>query len=761
MAGEQGESGRSWHKITIRGIVQGVGFRPFVYREARNFCIRGTVKNTAGLVEITASGPQLKSFVESVKKNKPGLSLIESVEIVPCEEPACATDGFSVVESAEAESGKAAGGPGEPRFFPPDLGLCDSCRGEIHSPDSRRYRHYFNSCTACGPRFSVLKAFPYDRANTSMEAFPMCAACSGEYHDSGERRFHAETICCNSCGPKLFYRRGNSTYKDEEAFSRALEDLPGGIAIKGMGGYHLACSPYLAEAVRGLRALKGREKKPFALMFRDTAAIAGVCEINREEESLLTSQARPIVLLKMKHNPFADEVFSGAQGRCGCFLPYTPLHELLLKEIPCLVMTSANFSSMPIMKSEAEIFPLMDKVLFHNREIVRGVEDSVLQVADRPLFIRRARGYTPLPVLMENLGNAPLLAMGGDLKAAFGFLSKNTFTLSQYMGDLESAPALLQYETGIADFGRLFAVQPRAIACDAHPGYFSSRLAKKLASTRKLPLIPVYHHHAHVASVMAEHGLKRVLGVAFDGSGYGEDAAIWGGEFLLCEEAACRRLGRLAYTEILGADTAALDAAKTAACYLFANGLKAKGIAAANPGSAVIHAALRSHTNTFVTSSMGRLFDAVAALLGICQTNSYEGECATLLQYAAEKEAFAAVRPPDMRFTCAMEGGQTVFGFADILQKCLEKPEGAALGFHRAVCDMIVQMCLKARETEKISDVALSGGVFQNILLLEMVRAGLAEHGFAVYTNEAVPPNDGGLALGQAYVAIRLINKEF
>ncbi len=749
MATKQSET-NSYYRITIRGIVQGVGFRPFVYREAKTFGLSGYVKNNSGEVDIFAVGPDtaVLAFVESVKRNKPRLSFIKSCEVRPAQPPKTEFEDFIILESGTAT---------EPaiRFFSPDLGLCEDCRREIFDPTDRRARHYFNTCTNCGPRFTVLKAFPYDREKTSMDVFPMCEKCAVEYTTPGDRRFHAETVCCNECGPVLSYKRGDDLYSGDEAFAEAVQDLKAGqvVAIKGIGGYHLACSPYDADAVRNLRVLKAREEKPFAIMFRDLAAIAEVCEMSREDEDLLTSPARPIVLLKMKQekrNAFTQAVLNGADGRCGCFLPYTPLQALLFDSIPCLIMTSANRSSSPILKTEAEIFALTDRVLYNNREIVRSVDDSVLQTfCGKPQFTRRARGYTPSPIFFSGSVKAekPILALGGDLKSAFGFLQDQTFTLSQYIGDLENTQVFQVYEAAIPDFENLFAIQPRAIVCDAHPRYFSARLAKKLAAERNIPLIPVYHHHAHIASVQAEHGLSRVLGFSFDGSGYGEDGTVWGGEFLLCEGGNCKRVGHLATAELLGADEAAKDARKTAACYL-------RALRIPNPepskGEELVYAALDNHINTFTTSSMGRLFDAVSAILGVCQTNSYEGECAILLQYAAEAEARAGIAPLEMRFI--PESGLT-FGYRDIFEKCLTRQPGAALGFHTAVCEMVSSVCLQLREAENINDIALSGGVFQNVFLLEMLQKRLTTLSFAVYTNEAVPPNDGGLALGQAYIA--------
>jgi len=713
------------YRVTLRGIVQGVGFRPFVYREAEKFSIRGMVWNNNGDLVILAAGDGFSNFLDSIKRNKPVASWIESVSVIDAE-PFEAKD-FVIAKSFGGEKDA-------PRFFSPDIALCEQCRDEIFDKTNRRAGHYFNNCTICGPRFTALKAFPYDRANTTMDVFPLCKNCLSEYNAPADSRFHAETICCHHCGPTLHYK----DYVNAEAFNEALRDLSGGIAIKGIGGYHLACCPYDELAVQKLRKLKGRETKPFALMFKDITAISSICEISQEEEKLLTSSARPIVLLKMKHNPFPWDLLGDAEGRCACFLPYTPLQTLLLEKIPCLVMTSANLSSSPMITNESDIFKLMNRVLYHNREIVRGIEDSVMQIAaGKASFIRRGRGFTPLPISLDNPNNIQLLAMGGDLKASFGMLKQQAFTLSQPHGDLEDDLAFKQFEQGIKDFEDLFAIKPQAIVCDMHPRYFSSILAKQAT----IPLIQVQHHHAHIASVMAEHRLSRVLGIALDGSGYGDDGNIWGGEFLICEEGDYLRTGHLSYTKVIGADAAAKDAAKTAECYL-----QAYGLSSVHP---IIKAALENNINTFYTSSMGRLFDAVSAILGSCNTNSYEGECAMLLQYKAEEEEKNGIAPLDMHFD--IEEETYICHFRDILEKCQTRKSGAALGFHNAVCDMIVQMC----NAINIRDIALSGGVFQNSFLLEKVTASLDALGFNVFTNQLVPANDSGLALGQAFVALR------
>jgi hydrogenase maturation protein HypF len=757
MAGKQGENG---YRVVVRGIVQGVGFRPFVFREAKGHGLCGMVWNEDGEVVILAAGAGFDAFIASIRENNPPGSWVESVEIAP-----------AVVEQQDFTVAKSVGGGVEmPRFFPVDAALCDDCLAEINAPADRRAGHYFNNCITCGPRFSVLCAFPYDRPNTTMRDFELCEDCRAEYENIADKRYHAETICCHKCGPVLRYRRGGVDFTGETAFAEALRDLAGGIAIKGIGGYHLACDPRDEAACEKLRQLKGRDSKPFALMFRDMAAIREACEVSREEEKLLLSPARPIVLLKPREGG----------GRVGAFLPYTALQVMLLAHLPCLVLTSANLSASPIITSEGEIFKLTDRVLYHNREILRGIEDSVVQVAAKPQIIRRGRGYVPLSVKVDNPQGVQLLAIGGDLKASFGLLKRDALILSHPGGDLEDEAAAAQFERSIRDYESLLAATPTAIVCDAHRGYFSAQLAQELATARGIPLIEVYHHHAHIASVMAEHGLMRVLGLAMDGTGYGSDGNIWGGEFLVCEGADCRRAGHLAYSKMLGADSAATNAAKTAECYKHAFSisnstllLASQAVAGwpslrspASPGSTcvdlpqvefeIVRAALDANIGTFTTSSMGRLFDGVASLLGICHANSYEGECAMSLQYAAENEEREGVPPPEMDFAVAFEDGMYICDFRDIIEKCAASSQrGAALGFHNAVVRMICAVCARVCDAENIRDIALSGGVFQNTFLLVKVTARLGEMGYNVYTNEKVPLNDGGLAVGHAYIGVR------
>ncbi|GHU88322.1 carbamoyltransferase [Clostridia bacterium] len=560
---------------------------------------------------------------------------------------------------------------------------------------------------------------PYDRANTSMSEFPMCPDCAAEYADPADRRFHAETVCCNNCGPRL------------EDFEARAADLERGeiVMVKGIGGYHLACSVY--GNVGRLREIKGRDAKPFAVMFKNVAQVKLFCELSDEAESLLLSTARPIVLLEALNNNFKPEVLMG-DNRCGAFLPYTALHELLLERVSPLVLTSANVSSAPILTDDRAATEFARrhgiKALTHDRKILRPVEDSVAVVSAAAPYqvIRRGRGYAPLPIKLRK-SVPPTLAMGGDLKASFA-LAKGTDTyLSQCFGDLENADVFENYTREIDEFQRLLAIKPEVVICDSHPGYISSSHAHSM----NLSTVRVQHHHAHIASVMAEHDLKAAFGVAFDGTGYGDDGAVWGGEFLLCEGAKFERAAHLPYAALVGGDEAARDARKTAACYL--------------KSDPILNAAVGAGLGV-QTSSMGRLFDAVSAILGVCGFNGYEGQCAIALQNSAERALKRGETPVFMEFSEKLEFGNIL----EQARECLpERVDSFALGFHIAVAGMVVR-------TAKLFGgglpVALSGGTFQNALLLRLCAEGLTREGFAVYINRDAPPNDGGLALGQAHI---------
>ncbi len=739
--------------IVLAGIVQGVGFRPFVYQTARKYNVSGTVQNEGGSVLIKACGTpcDMELFMAALENEKPGPASIESKEI--SDVPEFAANVFRIIESSEGECSSN-------RFFSPDLPACHDCLSEINEA-SNRYRHAFNSCVACGPRFSILGSFPYDRVNTSMKEFEFCEQCKSEYSSTGNRRFHAETTCCNNCGPKLIFAARNDKYEREEALERIICELKSDkiAAIKGIGGFHLACTPFNETTAAELRRIKGRDNKPFALMFTDVEQISEYCELSDTEKKLLTSEAMPIVILKLKKQVFAESVLKG-DNNCGCFLPYTPLHHIILKEKSPLVMTSANISNSPITIKNDDALELyynrhndiFSGVLYNDREILRCVEDSVTQVIDCTHIqaLRRSRGFVPKPVKLQSPEKTQFLAMGGDLKSSF-CLAKNGFAYqSQNFGDLENCGVFDNYCEAIEDFKALFNITPEFVVKDLHPGYYSSELAESFG----LPVLNVQHHRAHIASVFAEHGIyEKCIGVAFDGTGYGDDGNIWGGEFFVCDKAEMRRVAHMGYAKLLGGDSSAEDAKKTAVCILLKCGINN---ASEFDGRAdLIKAALDADVNCFKSSAMGRLFDAVSSILNISATNSYEGESAVLLQREAEKADPSKVRP--LCFEIIEDNNEIVIDYGRIIETLYNERacnnRALALSFHNAVAEMIVNVCKRISLAEKIEKVALSGGVFQNRLLLNKALSGLRGIGLKTYINNCSSPNDGGISLGQAYIA--------
>ncbi|SHL63148.1 hydrogenase maturation protein HypF [Anaerocolumna jejuensis DSM 15929] len=742
----------------IYGLVQGVGFRPFVYSLAVRHKVAGSVCNLGGIVEIIAKAPKdaLHAFMEELRDEEG-----KDYEIHAIEEEDITEERFIREGQEEGFIIRASEESLHAFSLTPDIGLCDKCAGEVLEEGNRRYRHPFISCAACGPRYTILEQMPYDRQTTVMSEFHMCGACEGEYTAPGDRRFHAETISCKDCGPYLLWedgKGGNGSRKREEAFEKAVDVLKKGgiIAVKGIGGYHYVCTPFSSETVKRLRLLKGREKKPFALCFPDIHTVKEFAEVSPEEEKLLASKAKPIILLYEKERRMAEEV-SKESMYLGTFLPYTSIQLLLTKELGPLVMTSANLSGKPIIRRDEEMLSVeseyLEGVLYHRRKILRSVDDSVMKVTlGGPQMLRRSRGYVPLPLILEKKGPC-IFSAGGDLKAAFCLYQEGRAVISQYFGDLEEYDILKEYENSYKDLKKLLAVEPELAVCDLHPGYFSRGFAKSL----DLPLLQVQHHHAHIASVMAEHNLKgKVLGIAFDGTGYGTDGNVWGGEFLICEGGSFTRAGHLRYTSLIGGDASLKDARKLALCYLLQEGLEKEMQDERTP---LIKAALKSGTNTYLTSSMGRLFDGVSALLGICRESRYEAEAAILLEQEARKALINGIEPAGLEFGIRIEEGMYRLDpaplFLGLVRLKERKETGAlALGFHYAVSEAVLYLCKEIKEKQNINDIALSGGVFANTLLLEKVTELLTENGFCVYRNEAVPPGDGCISLGQTFIGL-------
>ena len=747
-------------RIRLWGIVQGVGFRPYVAKVAESLGMKGTVSNIGGLVEIyvTDTKQRIDTFLQTLAGQKPGPAEIVHVrrDVVSL----CVYETFSILASGEGER--------EVAMIPADIAVCPDCLREMYETKDRRYLHPFISCMVCGPRYTIVDRFPYDRDNTSMIDFPMCPDCEREYTTLTDRRYHAQTISCHDCGPQMLERLAIEDPTDKEPLERAASLLKEGcvIGFKSMGGYNLLADPLDPEAVRMLREMKGREKKPFAVLFRSVEQIRQYCTVNEVEERLLRSSARPILLLERKSvdelqafHP-ADYTEFEKSRFIGSFLPSMGAQYLLLDAFGGpLIATSANRSGMPIIKEDAEMFRFMDEspdlvaVFYNKRKIRVSVDDSVCRVIDsQPQIIRRSKGYAPVPLYVEPCGQE-ILAAGGQLKNSFA-LGKGGFVYpSQYFGDMDSAENRDLYEKNVERMSALFRIRPEKAVCDLHPDYYTTRFAERYAGAHGIPLVRVQHHHAHVASVMAENALEGpVIGVSFDGTGYGTDGAIWGGEFLLCEKGAMERLAHLKYVDMIGGDSSIDEGWKSAASYQYA---VSHGYYEATDGSSsageditidirdmveysermgtlehretqILHKAIEAGINTVKSSSMGRLFDAVAALLGICDHNSYEGEGAILLEDAAAR----ALKAPQR-----------------------DEADDLALQFHMRIAYMVAATCRAIREKTGVGKVALTGGVFQNRILMEESLEQLRADGFETYYNISVSPNDGGIALGQAYAA--------
>ena len=744
--------------IKVKGAVQGVGYRPFIAQKATEYGLKGYVKNIGAAVEILAAGDEekLKAFSDLLKKEYPAGAFILDVEITELHDDVNYND-FEIISSTDIDLSS------ELPVFLPDIGICDDCLSEMLDPKDVRYRYPLISCATCGPRISIADALPYDRENTAMKPFSMCPVCKRDYNEG--RRRHAQTVSCFECGPQLvleyFDSDGEKNFVGKEASVEASIDLLRNgkiLGLKGVSGYQLVCVPQ-NETTAKLREIKGRESKPFAIMFSDAKAVKDFCKVGSFEEELLNSSARPIVLLdKIKDFPY--EVCRDSDY-IGAFLPSAGIHRLLCDALGPLIVTSANRSGEPMIIDDGEFdtvfFDLVDGVLRHERRINMAQDDSVVFVNDKkPLFLRRARGYVPLPlVLLQGAKHdKTVLSLGGDLKSTFSFGKKDRVITSQYIGDLEDLGCLTNFKDYIDRYMKLYHIKPDMIVCDLHPGYHSAKYGQKLSEDMNIPIYKVQHHHAHVLSVMAEHSLGSCIGVALDGTGYGTDGKIWGGEFLLCDGAEYTRAGHLSYVKLCGGDKASVNAELVKSCYEYS--VDCDEDAKIDP---VVKAALLNNINTFETSSTGRLFDAVCALLDIKKQNSYEGECAILLENTARRGA--DLNKPSLSFKID-DTGETIIAdqislFADIrsaYESGEYQKEAIAYAFHEALSEAIAKICHIIRERHGEKNVCLSGGVFANRILLTKAVDALKQDNFEVYINEFVPAGDAGISLGQAYYGL-------
>lgn len=746
--------------LTITGLVQGVGFRPHVFRLAAKFGVAGFVRNELGGVRVEVQGPPaaLTEFARELVAEAPPLADIAGVKAAPAP-PAPETD-FKILSST--------GGVIREDYVSPDVATCDECLAEVLDPANRRHRYPFTNCTNCGPRLTIIHGLPYDRDRTTMATFTMCPACRAEYENPADRRFHAEPIACPVCGPrlKLLDPQGGQIAVEDPIQWAAGELRSGRIgALKGLGGFHLMCDACDDALVAELRRRKQRDERPFAIMVADLAAARRFCEVTEAEARMLGGPHRPIVLANKRPSCAVAEAVAPGNPLLGILLPYTPLHHLLLRELGGmpLVMTSGNRSDAPIVFEDErllpELGPIADFFLTHDRPIHSRCDDSVMRISGgRPLPLRRSRGYAPAPIKLAFDCPRPLLALGGQMKTTFALGRGHQAILSHHLGDLDDAEAFAGYELAVEDFERLYDFRPEVLAHDLHPDYASTRFARERARRVGLPLVAVQHHHAHIASCLAEHGLnERVIGVAFDGTGYGPDGAVWGGEFLVADCRAFERAAHFRYLPMPGGEAAIREPWRMALAHLRDTGEVfdnlCKGIPAADV--AVLQRMMSNQINSALTSSCGRLFDAVAAMLGIRRTVSYEG------QAAIELEWLAARAPADGEYPFAVnrETQPMVVDTRPIIAAVMRdvrtgvEASRIARRFHSTVAAIIVEVCRELRERTGLRRVALSGGVFMNVILLEEASGRLSADGFNVLRHSLVPPNDGGLSLGQLTVA--------
>lgn len=757
-------------EITVRGIVQGVGFRPFVFRLATRHGLTGSVRNAAGFVRIELEGQagSIEQFLADLVQQAPPLARIDDVQSQPI---AVLGDREFRIEPSHAGS--------EAVFISPDVATCPDCIIELSDPGDRRYRYVFLNCVNCGPRLTIVTGAPYDRAQTTMSGFSMCPQCRAEYEDPGDRRFHAQPIACPQCGPRLELLDGDGQPDSvDDPLTAFASNLRRGLigALKGLGGFHLACDAGNAEAVKRLRRRKHRDEKPFAVMVRDLETAEALCTLNSAERALLTSPRAPIVLLRNRPVgnaiPRVDDAVAPGNPFLGVMLPYTPLHHLLLRELDglVLVMTSGNRSDEPIAHENEDAIDrlsgIADVFLVHNRPIRVRCDDSVTRIVSGvELPLRRSRGYAPQPVVLPLECPVPILAVGGQLKNTFALGRDRHAFLSHHLGDLDKYRASTAFERDVALYEELFDFRPECIAFDLHPDYAATRYAATRTEAQGITPIPVQHHHAHLASCMVENGLTApVIGVTFDGTGYGTDGHVWGGEFLVGDCAGFRRAAHLRYVPLPGGEQAIREPWRMALAHLNDAGVRCGKFESRFPPEQVrlIETMLDRRINAPLTSSAGRLFDGVASLVGIRDRVSFEGQAAMELEWRATDARMGDAYPfeiaPDQHPTSG-DKPSLVVDTHPLIRAVVEDvernaaPDSVARRFHSTLVEMIADVCGRLRDETTLCDVVLSGGVFLNALLTTEVCERLTAAGFRVHRHRLTPPNDGGLSLGQLAVA--------
>ena len=738
--------------LRIHGIVQGVGFRPFIHKLVGSYGLTGYIKNTSSGVELELEGsrPALERFVRDVPERAPKLAVIESVEAEYSDE-LCGFTGFEIRKSLQEAVRNT--------LISPDICICDDCLRELFDKNDRRYRYPFINCTNCGPRFTIIKDVPYDRAKTSMSDFPMCPDCDREYRDIENRRYHAQPDCCPECGPRVFFLGADGTELPGDAIETARKYIKAGriVAVKGLGGMHLACRCDDPAAAMELRRRKQRDEKPFAIMCRDAETAKRLCRVSAAEESILTGFRRPIVLLEKRERGALSHI--SENGYVGVMLPYTPLHYLLFgDDIDMLIMTSANLSDTPIMYKNGEALEklsgIADGFLLHDRDIQTRCDDSLCWVLDgREYPARRSRGYVPFPVKVPD-SRMRILACGAEQKASFCISKEDYVFPCQHIGDLKNLETLENYERQILHFQRLFDIVPQAVACDMHPDYMSTEYAQRRAARDGIPIVYVQHHHAHMAACMADNSLPGpVIGLVWDGTGLGTDGTIWGAECLAGGYGGFERLGSIRPIPLIGGDRAVKESFRVAYALLREAGCDVSGVENAGALGRVYDARL----NCPLSSGMGRLFDGVAAILGIKTRCSYEGQGAVLLEAAAADD--------DGVYDCPLEGAPLRFDWRPMIRAVTAgMARGVDTGviaarFMNTLVEMAAAQCIAARRETGISIVVLSGGSFQNMYIMRRLPPRLEREGFAVYHHSRVSTNDEGLSLGQLMIAQAALEK--
>ncbi len=764
-------------RIRVYGIVQGVGFRPTVSRYAKENNIRGSVCNRGPYVEIFAQGrkKELECFLKQLEKKPPKRAVILKMDMQELSDGKRKFESFEILESRKTK--------GE-IFISPDIAICEECKAELFDSQNRRYLHPFINCTCCGPRLTILESLPYDRERTSMKKFPMCPNCEKEYYDSKTRRFDAQPVCCNECGPKLYLLGREERGREAISYARRVIRDGGIVAVKGIGGFHLCCDARSEEAVARLRSLKHRPAKPFAVMAGDIAAVKEECSLTSEQEELLTGHQKPILLLQKKENGRLAESVAPGNPKVGVMLPYAPVQLLLfqyddgIEMSNFLVMTSANTSGAPICRDDEEakeqLSGLCDVILSHDRDIRIRADDTVMDFyKNEPYMIRRSRGYAPLPFMTSTDWKGQVLAIGGELKNTFCIGVDSRFYPSPYVGDLEDLRTVKALQETVKRFQTLLEVKPQLVVCDLHPKYNSTLVAEGFG----YPILKIQHHYAHILSCMAENDcMEGVIGAAFDGTGYGTDGTIWGGEILLADFDGFTRFASIRPFLQIGGDASAREGWRIAASMIYGYTKNRKkteeiiqrlGLCSKQEGKVLLTMADRK-INVVRSSSAGRLFDAVSAILGIKRSSSFEGEASTALQFAAEEyEKVLKERAYIEIFEKISFFEEKCFLRTDLLlQKIVEKrlqledSKRLAYEFHLGLAEQITAACIEAGRQSGRKKVALSGGVFQNTLLLKMTEERLEKEGFEVLRHHMIPPNDGGIAIGQAAYGMYQQNRE-